>query len=117
MSRVINLFGFDFCVELSQHAKMRSRQRNVPLLLVVNAVKAAEAEIGDYVKNKADFVITDEFNSFSFVATMQFDEIVVHTIINKASDLLIRSTDLHIIIKEADNNEVCFPVEGGGYNG
>ena len=57
MNYIVNLFGFDFYVEFSFHSKLRSSQRNVPYLLVLNALEEAQEEIGDNVRDGHDFVI------------------------------------------------------------
>jgi hypothetical protein len=95
---IVNLFGFDFYVEFSLHSKLRSSQRNVPYLLVLNALEEAQEEIGDNVRDGHDFMIKDEFHDFAFVAVMHFkDETIdIKTILHSANchtkpgDLIIR---------------------------
>ena len=101
MNYIVNLFGFDFYVEFSFHSKLRSSQRNVPYLLVLNALEEAQEEIGDNVRDGHDFMIKDEFHDFAFVAVMHFknETIDIKTILHSANcrtkpgDLIIRIKD------------------------
>lgn len=110
MVNVVNLFGFDFYVEFSGHAKTRSTQRNVPWLLVLNALEEAEEEIGDNVRDGCNFVVIDEFHDFAFVAVMHFkDESIDIKTVLESADCHTKPGDIVIRIQKDGSKEVALP--------
>ena len=107
---VINLFGVDFTVTFSPHSLIRCFQRNVAELVVLNSLKTAEEEVGDFVKDKHDFIIIDETENISFVAKCHFRDITIDikTVLNK-TDITTHGDELIIRIKEDGTKKVDIP--------
>lgn len=110
MNHTVNLFGFDFFVDFSAHSNARSAQRNVPWLLVLNALEDAEEEIGDNIRDGNDFVVIDEVNDFALVAVMHFkDETIDIKTVLESADCYTRPDDTVIRIKKNGSKEVALP--------
>lgn len=110
MSHTVNLFGFDFFVDFSAHSNARSAQRNVPKLLVFNALEDAGEEIGDNIRDGNDFVVIDEAHDFALVAVMHFkDETIDIKTVLESADCYTRPDDTVIRIKRNGSKEVSLP--------
>ena len=86
--KLIELWGTEVWIEISDHAFKRKRERNILLNLVFNDIKSAEEQLGE-IKKGDTFVIIDSFANISIVGVMEnYNEIQIITVVNKGKDFI-----------------------------
>lgn len=96
--KLIELWGTEIWIEVSEHAFKRKRERDILLNLVFDDIKSAEEQLGE-IKKGNTFVIIDSFANISIVAAMEdFDKIKIITVVNKGKDFISKNPYDKIII-------------------
>jgi hypothetical protein len=96
--KLIELWGNEIWVEVSEHAFKRKKERDIFLPLVFNDIKSAEEELGE-IKRGNTFIIIDSFANISIVGAMEsYDKIKIITVVNKGKNFISRNPDDKIII-------------------
>ncbi|MBE3579104.1 MAG: hypothetical protein IMW83_04420 [Caldanaerobacter subterraneus] len=96
--KLIELWGSEIWVEVSDHAFKRKRERDILLTLIFDDIKSAEEQLGE-IKKGNTFVIIDSFANISIVGAVEdFDKIKIITVVNKGKDFIPKNPYDKIII-------------------